>query len=117
VAHVQGVVILRVNFSTTGIVSNVESVSGPQMLVTSASEQLMAWQFHTNAVGDQPCQSLVVIKYRILSENYDVPQIESTSKEQSHSPAGIYQISIDSYSIILSDPASTVTRKRRFLIF
>ena len=116
-AHVQGAVILRVTFSTTGSISSVESVSGPKMLVDSTSERLKAWQFHTNATGDQPCQSLVVVKYRILPENYD-PQTELPSKEQSHPPAGIYQISIDAYTIVLTeDLAATLTRKRRFSIF
>jgi hypothetical protein len=116
-AHLQGVVILRVNFSTTGSVSSVESISGPQMLVDSTSERLKAWQLHTNAIGDQPCQSLVVVKYRVLPESYDL-QTESPSKEQPHPPAGIYQIWIDAYTIILTeDLPPTLTRKRHLWIF
>ena len=117
-AHLQGVVILRVNFSTTGSVSSVESISGPQMLVDSTIEQLNGWQFHTNAVGDQSCQSLVVVKYRILPENYDISQDASSIKERSDPPAGIYQIWIDAYTIVLNeDFAPTLTRKRRSWIF
>jgi hypothetical protein len=116
-AHLQGVVILRVNFFPTGSVTNVESVSGPQMLVDSTSERLRTWQFHTDAVGDQPCQSLVVVRYRILPEDYD-PQTESTSKGQSHPPIGIYQISVDAYTIVLTDDlAPTLTHKPRLWVF
>jgi hypothetical protein len=99
-AHVDGVVVLRVHFSTDGGVLSVESISGPEMLVDPTNERLKSWQFHTDAVGDQPCQSLVVVKYRILPENHDLPT-ESTSEPQSHPPAGIYQISVDSYTITI----------------
>jgi hypothetical protein len=99
-SRVDGIVILRVHFSTDGGVLSVESISGPQTLVDPTRERLKSWQFHTDAVGDQPCQSLIVVKYRILPENYDLPT-ESTSEPQPHPSAGIYQISVDSYTITI----------------
>jgi hypothetical protein len=107
-AHVEGVVILRVNFSTIGDVLKVEPISGPQMLVKSSSEQLKTWHLTTTAVGDAPCQSLVVIKYRLFPENYTLPPVEETPGE--FRPAGLYVISIDSHPIVMADPSGSIGR-------
>jgi hypothetical protein len=106
---------LRISFDAGGNILGIEAISGHQLLVKSTSEQLRAWRLRINIAGDQPCQSLIVVKYRIFPENYSAADLESTRKP--HVPIGIYQIWVDTYTIVLSDPAPTLTRKHRFLIF
>ena len=109
-AHVEGVVILRVSFSTIGDVLKIEPISGPQMLVKSSSEQLKMWHLTTTAVGDAPCQSLVVIRFRILPEDYSMPQVEQSPNETR--PAGIYLISVDSHPFPMAGPTPALTQDR-----
>jgi hypothetical protein len=110
VAHVDGIVIQRINFTSAGKVLSVESISGPQMLATSTARQLKTWHLQTDATGDQDCQSLILVRYRIYLD--DPPPTE-----EHQSTPGMFQISIDGLSLVISDPAATITKRRRFHLF
>jgi hypothetical protein len=110
VAHVGGIVIQRINFTNAGKVLSVESISGPQMLATSTAGQLKTWHLQTDATGDQDCQSLILVRYRIYLD--DPPPTE-----EHQSTPGMFQISIDGLSLVISDPAATITKRRRFHLF
>jgi hypothetical protein len=109
-AHIEGVVIQRINFTSAGKVLSLEPVSGHAVLANAAAQQLSTWHLQTDAAGDQDCQSIVVIKYRL--EVNDPPSI----KKNSPTP-GMLQISIDATPIVLSDPSGTITGRRRFHFF
>jgi hypothetical protein len=110
VARVDGIIIQRINFASTGKVLSVESISGPQMLATSTADQLKTWHLQTDATGDQDCQSLILVRYRIY---FDDPP----PTEKHPSIPGMFQISIDGLSLVISDPAATITKRRRFHLF
>ena len=110
VAHVDGIVIQRINFTSAGKVLSVESISGPQMLATSTADQLKTWHLQTDATGDQDCQSIVLVRYRIY---FDDPP----PTEEPPSTPGMFQISIAGLSLVISDPAATITKRRRFHLF
>ena len=110
VAHVEGIVIQRINFTSAGKVLSVESISGPQMLATSTADQLRTWHLQTDATGDQDCQSIVLVRYRIYFD--DPPPTENHP-----STPGLFQISIDGLSLVISDPAATITKRRQFHLF
>jgi hypothetical protein len=109
-AHIEGIVIQRINFTSAGKVLSLEPISGPPLLADLAEKQLKTWHLQTDAVGDQDCQSIVVIKYHLDVNN--PPSIEKNSPTP-----GMLQISIDATPIVLSDPSGTITQKRRFHFF
>jgi hypothetical protein len=111
-AHVSGVVIQRINFTTAGSLLNVETISGPQLLAISTADQMKNWHLTTDAAGDEPCQSLILVRYMIHFE--DPPPTENLP-----TTPGMLQISVDAPVLVISDPAGTIriTRKRRFLFF
>ena len=109
-AHIEGVVIQRINFTSAGKVLSLEPVSGHGVLANAAAQQLSTWHLQTDAIGDQDCQSIVVIKYRL--DTNDSPSIE-----QSSPTPGMLRISINATPIELSDPSGTITQKRRFHLF
>ena len=95
--HVEGIVILRVTFETSGVVKAIDSVSGPKLLADPATHRTKDWQFKTDATGSEPCQNLVIIRYRILPENYTEPEAGSVRPEPQ--PTGSYLIRIDALTI------------------
>ena len=99
-AHVEGVVTLRVRFDPSGTVKDTESISGPKLLAEPSTNRIKDWRFKTNATGNELCQNLVIIKYRILPENYTAPEPGSEPREPQ--PTGSYVIRIDAYTIVLT---------------
>ena len=70
--RVSGVVLSRMIYSTDGKVVRVEAISGPNLLSSSLTGQLMEWTAKTDAVGDELCQTLVIVEFRI-SDSYYLP--------------------------------------------
>ena len=106
-AHVSGLVSLRVTYERNGKVTNVETISGPVMLVNSATGQIKQATIGTDAPGAEPCESLFLIDYQI--DDGTLPPLVQTP-----AVSGMYRGTIRAYVIVLSDPAATITRKRRW---
>lgn len=111
VAHGSGTVLARVIYRPQGEVKDVILLSGPPLLARSIATQLKTWHLETNAAGEYPCQSLVIIDFRLVTnDKSDVPPPQSTS-------GSIMRLSIEAQPLCLSDPAPTLGKKRRFLFF
>ena len=106
-AHVSGLVSLRVYYERTGKVTAVETIGGPVMLVNSATEQIKKVAIGTNAPGIEPCESLFLFDYQI--DDGTLPPLVQTP-----TVPGMYRGTIRAYVIVLSDPAGTIMRRRRW---
>ena len=62
-ARLTGTVIERVTFSPQGKVLRVEALSGPPLIEKSIRSDIFAWKLDTDAVGEQPCQALIVADF------------------------------------------------------
>jgi hypothetical protein len=109
-AHVTGVVVSRMTFATSGRVVKLETISGPVMLANAVREQLSAWTITTDAPGDDLCESLIVVEFSLGDS--EIARVGP----QTITP-GIYRIAIRAEPLVLSDPASTIVGKRRWLSF
>jgi hypothetical protein len=114
-AQVSGTVLARVIYSPQGEVKHVILVAGPPLLATPVATQLKTWHLKTNASGEDLCQSLAIIDFRIASpasSSFGPPQPVSGS---------IFCMSVVAEPIVLytiSDPApKKITRRRRFFLF
>ncbi|MCU1252447.1 MAG: TonB family protein [Edaphobacter sp.] len=64
-AHVEGSVIMLVNFKTSGEVQKIDIVSGPKLLQMAATTYVQGW--HANEyTGPRTCP--IVVNFRILHE-------------------------------------------------
>ena len=115
VARVSGTVLARIVYTAQGDITDVTSISGAPMLATSVREQLKTWHMKTNASGNDPCQSLAIIDFRLVTDGKPAgssPQPTSGSIMRlfvETQPAVLYSI---------SDPRSTIIRRRRrFFLF
>jgi hypothetical protein len=113
-ARVSGIVLARIAYSAQGDVQEVVNISGPPMLAKFVSVQLRSWHLKTNASENDPCQSLAIIEFRLVTDDKPAgspPQPTSGS---------IMRLSIETQPAILysnSDPRSTIIRRRRFFLF
>ena len=114
-AQISGTVLARVTYSLAGEVKDVTSISGPRFLSTSVTTQLKAWHFETNASGNEPCQSLAIIDFRIA--------FQTSSPVSSPQPisGSIFRVSVVAEPIVLytiSDPApKKIWKRKRFFLF
>ena len=112
-ARISGTVLARITYTPQGDVKDVTSVSGSPMLARPVATQLKTWHLKTNASGEDLCQSLAIIDFRIGSP-------ASSSVRQSAS-GGMFRVSVVGEQLVLytiSDPApKRVMRHRRFLLF
>jgi len=106
-AHVSGLVSLRVTYERNGKVTNVETISGPVMLVNSATGQIKQATIGTDAPGAEPCESLFILDYQL--DDGKLPPLAP-----SPIVPGIFRNTIRAYTLVLSDPEVTITRKRRW---
>jgi hypothetical protein len=111
-AHVSGTVLLRITYTPQGQPQDVTSISGPPMLARFVGNQFKAWHLKTNATGEDLCQSLAIVQFR-LSDN------PSAQAQQEQLVSGsIMRLSIDAQvPPCLCDPAPTLGKKRRFFLF
>src|SRR5580704_3564254 len=105
-AYVHGLTIGRINFMPSGQVLGLEAISGPVMLTRAVNDQMKAWTIRTDATGSEACQSLVVAEFTIGDRQ--IPSPLGTPL------ASVYRISVHAEELIISDPAFTITRRRRF---
>jgi hypothetical protein len=114
-AHVSGTVLLRITYTPQGQPQDVAPISGPPLLATPVATQLKSWHLKTNASGEELCQSLAIIDFRIAS-----PDSLIVRPPQSV-PRSIIRMSVVVEPIVLytiSDPApKKVTRRRHFFLF
>jgi hypothetical protein len=106
-AHVSGLVSLRVYYERSGKVTTIETIGGPVMLVNSATEQIKQAAIGTDAPGIEPCESLFILDYQL--DDGKLPPIVP-----SPIVPGMFRGVIRAYVIVLSDPAATITRRRRW---
>jgi hypothetical protein len=111
-ARVSGTVLLRVTYTPQGQPQDVNLVSGPLMLAKFAGNQLKTWHLKTNATGEDLCQSLAIIQFR-LSDN---PPAQA--QQEQLASGSMMRLSIDAQMPpCLCDPAPTLGKKRRGLFF
>jgi hypothetical protein len=114
-ASISGAVLLRITYTPQGDVKDVVNISGPRLLATPVATQLKTWRLKTNALGDELCQSLAIIDFRIAS-----PAVSPARPPQPVS-GSIFHVSVVTEPIVLytiSDPApKRITRCRRFFLF
>jgi hypothetical protein len=110
-ARVSGTVLARIVYTAQGDVTDVTSISGSPMLATSVREQLKSWHLKTNASGNDLCESLAIIDFRVVTDDKPAgPPPQPTS-------GSIMRLSIEIQPLILSDPAAEITKRRRRRLF
>ena len=97
---------LRISYDASGMVTDTEVIRGYPLLVESTRQQLKSIHIQTNRVDDHPCQSLLVIDYRLSDE-------ETPPAVIGHHLAGGAYINVTAHNLVISDPAFTITRTRR----
>ena len=95
VAHINGTVIGRLIFSTSGKVLGFDVVSGPPMLARAVTDQTRSWTVQTDATGNDPCQTLFVADFGFG----DPVPIETVS--EADTPA-VYRIFIRAQTIVIN---------------
>ena len=93
-AHITGTVIGRLQFSPDGKVKNFEVVSGPVMLTTAVTNQVKSWALRTDAEGEEPCQSLFIVDFRIGDSDIDQKPVQANR-------ASMFQVSVRAQPLIL----------------
>jgi len=66
-ARISGVVVSRLTFTPSGKVTAFEEISGPKLLASTTGSQLREWTVKTDAQGEELCQALVVIDYKLVA--------------------------------------------------
>ena len=108
-ARVSGIVLAQITYSAQGDVQEVATISGPPMLAKFVSLQLRSWHLKTNASGSDPCQSLAIIEFRLVTDD------KPAGSRSQPTPASILRISVEAVAIVLTnDEMPTLSRKRRF---
>jgi hypothetical protein len=114
-ARVYGVVLERVIFFSGGEVQASDMISGPAMLSASLSQQLKSWTLETNAQGSQPCVSLVIADFQLVS---GVPCENSPVDAKSYpidvSTPSILRLKSTAGVVWLCDPGGYVSRRSIF---
>ena len=105
-ARVQGIVILMLTLDPDGNVVNVALVSGPPMLVASATASAQSLKVNPYT-GPRACS--YVVTYRIASEGEDIQSYPP--------PPDIQHVTVTAIPIVLSDPAADVRRRRWLGVF
>jgi hypothetical protein len=85
-AHVQGVVISRIELDANGNASKVEIVSGPEMLANAVETSEAHWIFHADA-GTAGCQILVISELSISESE----QTNDRTMPWPYTPSSIYR--------------------------
>ena len=104
-AMVFGVVKSRLTFVPDGEVSSIEHLSGPMLLFSSMKQQVLHWRIKTDAVGDQPCQAVMIATFNLD----DLAQWRNPDEENAKAPS-VVKITIDATSephiinVTISDP-------------
>ena len=98
-AHVQGVVISRLEFGADGSVSKVEIVNGPPMLTETVEKSEAHWVFRMdgNDTATSGCQILVISEFSIAGS-------EETNEDRTPwpiTPRGIYRQRIRSLHALI----------------
>lgn len=104
VAHINGTVIGRLTFSTSGRVLGLDVVSGPPMLVRAVTDQTRSWTIKTDATGNDPCQTLFVADFGFG----DPVPIETAS--EGNNPA-VYRIFIRTQTIVINTTVNYAKRQ------
>jgi hypothetical protein len=87
-AKVEGSVLAHIIYPAAGKVEKVEIVFGPPVLLKAVSNALMKWTVNTNATGDTPCETLVIVDFKIAD-----PGAGATSPPLAP-PPGVLRVSV-----------------------
>jgi hypothetical protein len=101
-ARVWGMVLAHMIYAPNGTVERVEAISGPPMLRTQLSDQLMKWTVvKTDAHGEELCETLVIA-------NFELHDSTNPSIDKPLPPDGpsILRLSANDEWFIISDPAA-----------
>lgn len=99
-AHVEGIVIFLLSFDRHGMVEAVQPVSGPPMLLSSATTSVKTLKVNSYT-GPRTCP--FIVQYRLA------PDGEETAPK----PPDIQHVIVTALNIVLSDPA--IYHRRRVL--
>ena len=102
-ARISGVMIGRVTITSTGSVSDIETISGYPLLAATASRQINEWKLTSDATSESSCLGLVIVDF---SFEEHPPE---KSKAWSVSAPNILKIAVVTTTLVLdtsiSDPA------------
>lgn len=85
-AHVQGVVVLHAILSKTGVIENLQVISGPPMLVSAAMDAVKLWRYKPYLLNGDPVEVDTTINVNFTIAETPGPAPGTTS--QTGSPAG-----------------------------
>jgi TonB family protein len=87
-AHVQGVVILKAVISKEGTIENLQVVSGPPLLVTSALDAVKQWRYKPYLLNGEPTavQSTINVNYTFAPDSADPPSPPAGDSTEPTSP-------------------------------
>jgi hypothetical protein len=104
-ARVTGVVIGIVTFIPNGASTSFEPISGPRLLSDSLGGQLSGWTINSDALGNEPCRSLVIATF-LMDESG--PADPSTGIK--YEAGSVLRLSVNTFpppplDVSISDPA------------
>ncbi len=101
-AHVSGTVASRLMIAGDGSVVSTQPVAGLPILASPVNAQLQNWKFTTTADGNEPCQSLVVVRCFVDTS------VSSRSELVSHFPSHLVLLDLvvepEPIEVIVYDP-------------
>ncbi len=103
-AKVEGTVLAHIIYGTTGKVENVEIVFGPPMLLRAVNNALMKWKVKTDAIGDAPCQTLVIVDFKI-----DEPK-NAVIITPPAPPPGVLRVTVTAIQAIVTEQAADASQ-------
>jgi hypothetical protein len=108
-AHVEGLVILLATFKTSGEVAEITVVSGPIMLIPSATAFVRGWQANSYT-GPRTCPIVVRYIARHVGCGESAGDDTFTRQDPQH-------VTLEAGFVPLCDPAADIRHKHRFLFF
>lgn len=106
-AHVHGVVLARIIYSSDGKVEKVEPIFGPRLLATPLSGQVKAWTIKTNAVGDALCETLVIAKFHLNAPSCN-SSVNPPPNSMDITTPSILRLELTATPFMICDPAFEV---------
>ena len=103
-ARIQGVVVMRLTYTLNGKVLETEPVFGPVMLSDALAKQTHTWTIQTDAAGNEPCVTLMVVDFR-----FHDPDVRLQSMLFQQPAPGVFRASVEEEVLIISDPGADIS--------
>lgn len=105
-ARVSGVVLMHMIYAPNGKVERTEPIFGPAMLSRSLTDQLMRWTVKTDAIGNDLCQTLVIVDFSFVDAG--------TTVQPATPLPSVLRISVQAEILVLIDPGGELSPFHRF---